>query len=239
MFNTMQKHRPEADVLAQWNERFKAATPQTLLAWASEQWGENMALTCSFGGAAGMVLLDMVAEVAPRTPVLYIDTGLLFDETYRLIEQVRKRYRVELTAVHPARTPDQQARDEGESLWLHNPDRCCGLRKVQPLGEALQPFAAWITGVRRSNSDTRANTNVIEWSAKYQLVKLNPLALWSEQDVWRYIYAQQVPYNPLLDQGYRSIGCYTCTSLPISDVARSGRWSGFNKTECGLHVEPA
>jgi phosphoadenosine phosphosulfate reductase len=239
MLNMMQKHRPEADVLAQWNERFKAATPQSLLVWAGEQWGAGMALTCSFGGAAGMVLLDMVAEVAPRTPVLYIDTGLLFDETYRLIEQVRKRYRIELIGVRPARTPAQQARAEGESLWQRNPDRCCGLRKVQPLGEALKPFGAWITGVRRSNSDTRANTNLIEWSAKYQLVKLNPLALWSEQDVWRYVYAHQVPYNPLLDQGYRSIGCYTCTSLPTSDAARSGRWSGFNKTECGLHVEPA
>jgi phosphoadenosine phosphosulfate reductase len=239
MFNTIQKHRPEADVLAQWNERFKTAMPQTLLAWASEQWGDNLALTCSFGGAAGMVLLDMVAEVAPGTPVLYIDTGLLFDETYRLIEQTRKRYRIELIAVQPARTLEQQARDEGEALWQRNPDRCCGLRKVQPLGDALKPFAAWITGVRRSNSDSRANTNLIEWSAKYQLVKLNPLALWSERDVWRYVYAHHVPYNPLLDQGYRSIGCATCTSLPTSDAARSGRWSGFNKTECGLHVEPA
>jgi phosphoadenosine phosphosulfate reductase len=238
MLNTLQKHWSESDLLAQWNERFKTATPQTLLAWASDVWGDSLALTCSFGGAAGMVLLDMVADVAPRTPILYIDTGLLFDETYRLIEQVRRRYHIDLVAVRPARTVAQQARDEGESLWQHDPDRCCGLRKVQPLGEALDPFAAWITGVRRSNSDTRANTPLIGWSAKYQLVKLNPLAFWSERDVWRYIASHHVPYNALLDQGYRSIGCSTCTNLPTSDAPRSGRWTGFNKTECGLHVEP-
>jgi phosphoadenosine phosphosulfate reductase len=110
---------------------------------------------------------------------------------------------------------------------------------VQPLTEALKPFAAWVTGVRRSNSPTRANAPLIEWSNKYQLVKLNPLAFWSERDVWRYIHANSVPYNPLLDQGYQSLGCYTCTSLPTSDAPRSGRWVGFNKTECGLHVEPA
>jgi phosphoadenosine phosphosulfate reductase len=171
--------------------------------------------------------------------VLYIDTGLLFDDTYRLIEEVRRRYKVELIPVRPARSVEQQAIDEGQSLWLHDPDRCCGLRKVQPLADVLQPFAAWVTGVRRSNSPSRSSTPLIEWSSKYELVKLNPLAFWSDRDVWRYVYKHNVPYNPLLEQGYTSIGCATCTSLPNGDTARSGRWAGFNKTECGLHIEPA
>lgn len=239
MLNTLQRPRPQEEALVQWNALFKTATPQTLLRWGSRQWGDRMALTCSFGGAAGMVLLDMVSRVAPGTPVLYIDTGLLFDETYQLIEEVRKHYRVELVPVRAPHTVAEQALDEGEALWLRDPDRCCGLRKVTPLTEVLSPFSAWVTGVRRSNSSSRANTLLIEWSNKYKLVKLNPLAFWSERDVWRYVYDHKVPYNPLLDQGYRSIGCATCTSLPTTDAERSGRWVGFNKTECGLHTESA
>ncbi|HEX6290780.1 MAG TPA: phosphoadenylyl-sulfate reductase [Herpetosiphonaceae bacterium] len=239
MLDTLHTPGPEAAALEQWNVLFRTTTPQTLLAWASRQWDEHMALTCSFGGAAGLVLLDMIATVAPHTPVLYIDTGLLFDETYRLIDEIRQRYEINLIAVKPARTVAQQALEEGESLWRRDPDRCCGLRKVQPLGEALKPYAAWVTGVRRGNSHSRANTALIEWSSKYHLIKLNPLAFWNERDVWRYMHEHHVPYNPLLDQGYRSIGCYTCTSLPTSDAPRSGRWAGFNKTECGLHLEPA
>jgi 3'-phosphoadenosine 5'-phosphosulfate sulfotransferase (PAPS reductase)/FAD synthetase len=126
MHNRLQKFRPEEEALVQWNMLFRTATPQTLLGWASRQWGERMALTCSFGGVAGMVLLDMISKIAPTTPVLYIDTGLLFDDTYRLIEEVRRRYKVELIPVRPARSVEQQAIDEGQSLWLHDPDRCCG-----------------------------------------------------------------------------------------------------------------
>ncbi len=228
---------PDAAELAEWNEHFRTASPQELLTWAAERWGNRMALSCSFGGTAGMVLLDMIVKVAPATTVLYIDTGLLFGETYHLIEQVRERYGIEPVAVHPARTVAQQAKDEGSTLWERDPDRCCHLRKVQPLTEALASFDAWITGVRRSDTAARANTALIEWSTKYEIVKLNPLAFWSEHDVWRYIYAHDVPYNPLLDQGYRSLGCSTCTRLPTGADARSGRWVGFTKTECGLHVE--
>lgn len=220
-----------------WNERFRAASPEDLIRWAAQEWGQWMALTCSFGGAAGMVLLDMVARVAPKTPVLYIDTGLLFGETYDLIERVRDRYAIDLRVAQPRQTLAQQVAIEGETLWARDPDRCCKLRKVQPLAEALAPFDAWITGVRRDGAATRAGAQRIEWSKKYNLVKLNPLALWSEREVWQYIHAHNVPYNPLLDRGYRSIGCHTCTRLPMTADPRSGRWAGFGKTECGLHVE--
>ena len=229
-------YRVEADELADWNARFQAATPQELLEWASEQWGEQMALTCSFGGPTGMVLLDMVSAVAPATPVLFLDTGLLFPETYRLVAEVQARYGIAPQAVQPARTVAQQAAVEGPALWERDPDRCCGLRKVRPLGEALAPFDAWIAGIRRDGGTSRANTKLIEWSTKYNLVKLNPLAFWSERDVWRYIHRHQVPYNRLLDQGYRSLGCHTCTRLPTDDDPRSGRCAGFAKTECGLHL---
>jgi phosphoadenosine phosphosulfate reductase len=238
MLNTVDTTRPATNEIAAWNQHFSAASPQELLRWGAERWDTQMALSCSFGGAAGMVLLDMVASVAPRTPILYIDTGLLFGETYRLIEQIHQRYRLDLRMTQPERSVTQQAVAEGAALWQRDPNRCCQLRKVEPLRDALAPFDAWITGVRRDGAATRAAANLIEWSTKYSLVKLNPLATWSEQDVWRYIHKHTVPYNPLLDQGYRSLGCWTCTSRPTSEDPRSGRWAGFNKTECGLHVEP-
>ena len=227
----------EADELVGWNERFQTATPQELLAWASERWGEQMALSCSFCRATGMVLLDMVTAVAPATPVLFLDTGLLFPETYRLVAEVEARYGIVPRAVQPARTVAQQAAVEGPALWERDPDRCCGLRKVRPLVDALAPFDAWIAGIRRDGGGSRAKTQLLAWSTKYHLVKLNPLAFWSERDVWRYIHTHNVPYNRLLDRGYRSLGCHTCTWLPTDDDPRSGRWAGFNKTECGLHLE--
>lgn len=227
---------PSLDEIAGWNARFAYDSPETLLAWAAERWGDQVALSCSFGGAAGMVLLDMIARVAPTTPVIYIDTGLLFPESYAVIEQVRERYGITPRPLRPVRTIQQQARDEGEALWERDPDRCCKLRKVEPLATALVAFDAWITGIRRDGGSTRAHTPLIEWSAKYALVKLNPLAFWNERDVWRYIERHAVPYNPLLDRGYRSLGCVTCTQHPTSDDPRSGRWAGFNKTECGIHT---
>ena len=233
----VESSRLETTELADWNEHFRGAPPHLLIGWAAERWGEQLAFTCSFGGAAGMVLLDIVASVAPGTPVLYIDTGLLFPETYRLIAQVHERYGITPRPVRPAHTLAEQAEVEGAALWERNPDRCCGLRKVQPLADVLAPFDAWITGIRREGSSTRANVQLLEWSSKYNLVKLNPLALWSERELWRYIYKHDVPYNPLLDQGYPSLGCYTCTRLPTGEDPRSGRWAGFTKTECGIHVE--
>ena len=234
---TTQNVRPSEIELAAWNAHFRGAPPQALLRWAAGRWSRSMALTSSFGGPVGMVLIDMVLSVVPDLPVLYIDTGLLFPETYQLVAQVRERYGITPQPVRAARSLAQQAQSEGEALWERDPDTCCRLRKVQPLGEALAPFGAWVTGVRRDGSDSRAQVRLVEWSEKYQLVKLNPLAFWTEREVWGYISRHSLPYNPLLDQGYRSLGCVTCTRLPDTDHARSGRWSGFNKTECGLHVE--
>lgn len=226
----------DREALDALNVRFRGAGAEALLRWAAEEWGERVALTCSFGGAAGMVLLDMLTNVAPQTPVLFLDTGLLFPETYALVERVRARYGIVPHPVAPAHSIDEQARTEGPNLWERDPDRCCGLRKVRPLAESLAPFDAWIAGLRRDGASTRRNTEMVEWSAKYNLVKLNPLAFWTEREVWGYIHKHDVPYNNLLDQGFRSLGCHTCTRLPTGADPRSGRWQGFNKTECGLHI---
>lgn len=236
MFESTVTDRAELAEIEAVNARFRNAPPEELLRWASERWGQRVALTCSFGGAAGMVLLDMVVAATPQTPILFLDTGLLFPETYQLVAQVQERYGILPRAVQAPVTLEQQEAIEGPALWERDPDRCCGLRKVRPLGEVLEPFDAWIAGLRRDGGATRAETQLVEWSAKYNLVKLNPLAFWTERDVWRYIHKHNVPYNALLDQGYRSLGCHTCTRLPNGDDPRSGRWSGFNKTECGLHT---
>ncbi len=225
--------------IAQWNRQLAGAEPEQILRWAAHRWGARLALSCSFGGAAGMALLHMVASVAPRTTVLVVDTDLLFRETYELIAHAAARYRVPIKAVRPRLSVSDQARTEGPALWEREPDRCCTLRKVAPLGAALAGYGAWVAGVRRSNSATRAAAQVVEWSDKYQIVKLNPLVQWSDKELWAYVAANDVPYNALLDRGYRSIGCQTCTSLPRDDDPRSGRWEQFGKTECGLHVEHA
>lgn len=229
----------EPETIAEWNRTLVGARPEQLMSWAAERWGSQLALSCSFGGAAGMVLLHMAASAAPETTVVYVDTGLLFGETYELIERASERYRLRFQAARPRQSLVEQALAEGPALWEREPDRCCKQRKVAPLGEALAGYSAWITGVRRANSTTRSTTQLVEWSRKYSLVKLNPLAHWTDRELWGYVYANNVLYNPLLDRGYKSIGCHTCTSLPNGDDPRSGRWANFAKTECGLHVEPA
>jgi phosphoadenosine phosphosulfate reductase len=234
--NTPTKFIPEARELAELNARFKDQTPEELLQWANRRWNEQLVLTCSFGGAAGMILLDMVTKVAPNAQIVYVDTGLLFPETYALIDTVQKRYGITLRAAKTPLSLPEQAIQEGPALWERAPDRCCGIRKVKPLAVALQGYDAWIAGIRRDSGGSRAQAALVEWNTKYNLFKLNPLAAWTERDVWRYIHKHDVPYNQLLDQGYTSIGCSTCTTLPNGDDPRSGRWAGFAKTECGIHI---
>lgn len=207
-----------------------------VLRWAFEQFGpEEIALACSFG-AEDVALVDMVSKLRPGTRVFYLDTNLLFSETYETIEQVRARYDVALDQYLPLLTLEEQAAKHGDGLWSRQPDACCGIRKVEPLQRALGGLKAWITGIRREQSPTRAGSQVVEWDQKFNLVKFNPLVAWKEHDVWQYIHDHGVPYNKLHDQGYPSIGCIHCTrSVKPGEDPRSGRWSGFQKTECGLH----
>lgn len=216
------------------NASFQGRSAEDLLDWATAQFGQRIALTCSFGGASGMVLLDMVARLDRATPIVFLDTNLLFPETYALAETVAQRYGITIERRQPALSLDAQASEHGPALYERDPDRCCGIRKVVPLADALRPYDAWISGIRRDQSASRADTQFVQWSARYQLLKINPLAYWTERDVWRYIMSYDVPYNPLLDQGYTSLGCAPCTR-PAS-AGRDGRWSGFAKTECGIHL---
>lgn len=218
------------------NAHFADQPPEALLDWAAETYGDTITLTCSFGGPSGMVLLDMVVRAELPIPVTFLDTDLLFPETYALVEQVEQHYAITVRRQRPALSMHEQDRQEGQALYNRDPDRCCTLRKVLPLHDALQPYHAWITGLRRDQSSHRSSTALFQWSERYQRLKLAPLAFWDEKQVWRYIYRHDVPHNSLLAQGYRSLGCVHCTRLPTSDAPRAGRWQGFAKTECGIHL---
>lgn len=208
---------------------------EEVLAWGFEQFHPRIAFASAFG-AEGMVLIDLAWRIRPDFRVFTLDTGFFFAETYALIDQVERRYGIKVERCLPALTPHEQARAYGEALWKRDPDRCCELRKVEPLKRKLCELGAWVTGIRREQTATRANAHKIEWDARFGLVKLNPLADWTREQVWDYIRARQVPYNPLHDLGYLSIGCTHCTRpVQPGEDARAGRWSGFAKTECGLH----
>ena len=220
------------------SDAFESQQPQDVLAEAIKRFAPNIVLACSFG-AEDVVLVDMVHRIDPSIPLFYLDTDFLFPETYATRDRIIQQYALkpaQVIQVQSLLTPDQQAAQHGPALWSTEPDRCCQLRKVEPLTRVLKGYDAWITGIRRDQSPTRANAGLIEWDSKFQLVKVNPLARWTWSDVWTYIKVYEVPYNPLHDQDYPSIGCTHCTA-PVApgDDPRAGRWKTFTKTECGLH----
>jgi phosphoadenosine phosphosulfate reductase len=225
-----------AEELREINATFRDRHAEDVLDWATEQFGRQVALTCSFGGPSGMVLLDMLARLGRGTPVIFLDTDLLFPETYALAETVARRYGITIERQLPALTLPQQAATHGSRLYERDPDRCCAIRKVAPLAQALQPYDAWISGIRRDQSVTRASAELVQWNTRHGLLKISPLAFWSERDVWRYVQAHDGPYIPLLDQGYPSIGCAPGTRRASADAPRAGRWAGSTKVECGIHL---
>jgi phosphoadenosine phosphosulfate reductase len=217
------------------SEGFEGASPDTVLYWASEEFGDEVALATGFG-AEGCVLIDILARVTPRMRVFYLDTDLLFPETYALAEQLSARYGVRFERRATPLTLAAQAEAYGERLWERDPEECCRLRKVEPLREMLAGLRAWVTAIRREQTPARAGAGVVERDAKFGLVKINPLAGWSARDVWRYIFEHDVPYNPLHDLNYASVGCVPCTTpVRIGEDPRAGRWRGTARTECGLH----
>lgn len=224
--------------LEAWGESVEAKHPQEVLAEAVDRYAPKIVLACSFG-AEDVVLVDMLHRINSSVPLFYLDTDFLFPETYATRDRIIQRYGLapaQVLHVKPLLTPEQQAAQYGESLWTVDADRCCQLRKVEPLTRVLQNFDAWITGIRRDQAPTRANAKLIEWDGKFQMVKVNPLAKWTWADVWTYINIHEVPYNELHDRNYPSIGCTHCTKpvMPGEDP-RSGRWQGSAKIECGLH----
>lgn len=215
-------------------EELESATPQEILKYAVETF-PNITFACSFG-AEDVVLVDMLQKISPKTDIFYLDTDFHFKETYETRDKMAEIYGLEFVEVKPAITPEEQAAQYGEELWKSNANECCSIRKVQPLTQILSKYEAWITGIRRDQAPTRANAKKIEYDTKFGLVKFNPIADWTTEDVWNYIRENNVYYNPLHDNNYPSIGCEYCTRqvMPGEDP-RAGRWAGQEKTECGLH----
>jgi len=212
-----------------------------VLVWAWERFGERAAIGTSFQGS-GLVILDHVVKLGLGFPVFTLDTGLLFPETYELKARLERHFGIVIEAIHPEQTVEEQAAVYGAELWRANPDTCCAMRKVLPLQRKLAGLDMWITGVRRNQSDARAGTRILELYEfdrlrGHHLLKLNPMAGWSREAIWEYLRREGIPYNPLHDRGYRSIGCWPCTKLAATgDDERAGRWEGFDKTECGIHT---
>jgi phosphoadenosine phosphosulfate reductase len=228
-----------------WNrERLKAVgdglegeTPETILRWGLENFAPAISLATGFG-PEGIVLMHHVMQIAPETTIFYLDTELLFPETYELRDELEARLGIKFTRVNCGLTVEEQESQYGPRLWSYEPNACCQLRKVEPLRKFLSTQNAWITAIRRDQTAYRSNAGIVEWDKTNGLVKLNPLVNWNSDQVWNYIYENQLPYNKLHNLGYPSIGCWPCTrTVGAGEDARSGRWSGFNKTECGIHLQ--
>jgi thioredoxin-dependent adenylylsulfate APS reductase len=211
-------------------------TPAQILAWAAYA-GSRVAFGTGFG-AEGCVLVHLIASSRLPVDIFTLDTGVLFPETYALWHALQDKYGIAIRAVRPQQTIEEQAASVGPALWERQPDECCRLRKVEPLREALKHVDVWITAIRRDQTPDRATAPVAELDDRYGLIKVNPLARWTTKDVWRFLHANSVPYNPLHDAGYPSIGCQPCTTpVAAGEDPRAGRWRGHQKNECGLHVE--
>ncbi len=218
------------------SHHFETRSTDEVLQWAVERFSPRLVMSSGFG-AEGVVLIDKLSQIAPRIPIIYLDTGFHFPETERLKEQLRERYDLNLIECRAALTVTEQAALYGERLYERDPDLCCRLRKVEPLQAALKGYAAWIAALRRDASPTRANIGIVEWNTRHALVKIHPLANWTRRQVWNYITSHRLPYNPLYDEGYASIGCAPCTRRVLAGShERSGRWDGKLKLECGIHL---
>jgi phosphoadenosine phosphosulfate reductase len=219
-------------------EQIEQLPAEEVLRWASEEFGDRLCLSCSWQKQSS-VLVHMVSELELDVDIVELDTHLFFKESYETRERLVERYGLTLIVPNVI-TIAEQHKHEGPNLWETNPDRCCHIRKVEPLIQALRPYDAWVSGIRREQSPSRAGAKKVERSERYGVWKVQPLADWSEKDVWRYILQNDIPYNPLHDVGYRSIGCIPCTRPTRPDEEeRAGRWAGSDKLECGIHLEQA
>src|SRR5436190_6606579 len=221
------------------DERFASMPTEKVLHWAWERFGNRAAIGTSFQGA-GLVMMHLAKRSGLNFPIFTLDTGLLFSETLLLKKRLEDFFGWQIESLHPDLTVEQQAVANGPELWKHDPDLCCTMRKVLPLQNKLADLDCWITGLRREQSETRAQIGIVELyhideASGAEIVKLNPMANWSREAIWKYIHDHRIPYNPLHDQGYRSIGCWPCTTKAAGGE-RAGRWVGFNKVECGIHT---
>jgi phosphoadenosine phosphosulfate reductase len=215
-----------AGELADISAGFETTPPSDIVAWAHERYGNGLIMASSFEDC---VLIDIVAKATPGMEIVFLDTQYHFAETLWFVEEVRKRYDLRLTVMEPLVQPD--------NLWQTDVGACCGARKVEPLARALAGRDAWITGLRRVDAPTRANAPIVSYDVARDMVKINPLATWSDLDMSGYVADHNLPIHPLMERGYPSIGCWPCTRpVAAGEDPRAGRWSGQDKTECGLHA---
>jgi phosphoadenosine phosphosulfate reductase len=214
----------------------EAMSAENLMQWSYDEFGDRLCLTCSWQKQSS-VLAHMAAELDLPIDVIELDTHLFFRESYETRERLVERYGLRLLRPD-VMTIAEQHKQEGPNLWERDPDRCCHIRKVEPLLSALEPYDAWISGIRRQQSPSRAGTPKLQWSERYATWKVHPLADWDDKRIWAYIVVNEIPYNPLHDSGYRSIGCMPCTRpTEPGEEERAGRWDGSDKLECGIHFD--
>ncbi len=217
------------------NARLADARPQEILRWAVDEFHPRLTMATAFG-PEGCVILHMLSEIEPRVRVFNLDTGYQFPETLELRDRIADRYGIEVELVRASGTvAEYEAANDGPVHGI-DPDRCCRDRKLTPLRSAVAGYDAWISAIRADQSRDRSRADVVGWDAKFGLAKINPLLRWTKRDVWAFIVANDVPYNPMHDRGFPSIGCWPCTkAVGQGDDDRAGRWAGQAKTECGLH----
>ncbi len=231
----------DRESLKQKSDALESATPQAVLRWALENHAPKLLMATAFG-AEGCVLLAMLSEIGAdpsQIRLINLDTGYQFQETLDLRERIREKYGITVEYVRALESVEEMEQRFGGAIYGTDPDRCCTIRKIEPLKRTIEEgYSAWITAIRRDQTHARKSAGIVEWDEKFGLVKVNPLANWTKRDVWQYILDNDVPYNPLHDLGYPSIGCQPCTrAVSAEGDDRAGRWESFGKTECGLHTK--
>ena len=218
---------------------FEKETPQKIIKFALDKYGSRVSFASSFG-AEDVAIIDMIAKIKLGARVFTLETGYLFSETHDVIRRIKEKYNIKLEIYTPSTSMEEFERQYGK-LYETDPDKCCAIRKIEPLNRAMADnLDAWITGIRRDQSPTRANTKKVEMDKKFNLVKFNPIVDWTSEKVWDYIRKNNIPYNVLHDRNYPSIGCAPCTKpVKPGEDPRAGRWAGKEKTECGLHISEA
>jgi len=233
---TLPKLVLDAEQIAEANARLEGQDPETILSWAVDTFFPRLTMGTAFG-AEGCCIIHMLAQIEPRVHVFNLETGYQFPQTLALRERIKERYGIEVEFVRPDTTVEQYEREHGGPLYTHRPDQCCHDRKIIPLRRAAKGYDAWISAIRKDQTKDRAQASVVQTDVKFNLIKVNPLLTWTKKDVWKFITKNDVPYNPLHDENYPSIGCWPCTRpVGAGEDERAGRWSGTAKKECGLHV---
>lgn len=233
---TLETREWNPETLKHISAELEGSSPSAILRWGFDHFAPSMVMATGFG-PEGVVLMHLVSVIRPETIVFYLDTDLLFSHTYELRDELVRKLGIRFERVHSGIALSEQALRHGDKLWDRDPDTCCQIRKVIPQRQFLENYNAWITGIRRDQTAFRATTGLVEWDYANKMIKLNPLAAWTSDQVWEHIKTHDLPYNPLHDYGYPSIGCWTCTkAVEPGQDPRSGRWAGKAKTECGIHL---